>query len=574
MTTKNAFHSSSFKLSKATIIIPILGIILYVSPYIIMGENSTITIHDTLDEVVWTSGLVLGQNQSYLSKPGDEKIPMIMNGLPRLSLSSELNLFIQLFRFFKPYDVYVINQFLIRIIAFFGMFLLTKSQLIRQQNTTTFLINIGTSLCFSFLPFWANAGASVACAPLVLFSFLNIRNGRYNFYNWIILISIPFYSSLVYFGFFLIVIFSVIIFHDIIKRKAVDKYLFIYIFIISIIYLIIEHRLLYNTFINSDFLSHRTEFINSYDLNFYGLIYSTLKLFLFGHYHANPLSSPFLAISAIFPVVIIFKFFFHSKLSKECYMILLIILFMFFFSFIHGLTYIKIFNNMIKEANLSLLTNFQYDRMYFLFPALWHIVFTLSLYEILKYSNKFRLFIFVLILGQLLLTIKNHELLVNIGKPSFKQFFKSKEFNEVANYINLPKNEYKVASIGFHPSVSIYNGFHTIDGYITNYPLEYKNDFRVIIEEELNKNEKLKTYFDGWGSRCYLFSNEVFLDSNIKIIEDLQLNSSQLQNLGAKYIFSSAKIINPGKSGLSFENTFLSEVPNNDIYLYKVDYLE
>ena len=60
----------------------------------------------------------------------------------------------------------------------------------------------------------------------------------------------------------------------------------------------------------------------------------------------------------------------------------------------------------------------------------------------------------------------------------------------------------------------------------------------------------------------------------MKIIEDLQLNSSQLQNLGAKYIFSSAKIINPGKSGLSFENTFLSEVPNNDIYLYKVDYLE
>ena len=154
MLIKNTSHSNFFKLSKTTIIIPILGIILYVSPYIIMGENSTITIHDTLEEVVWTSGLILGQNQSYLSKPWDEKIPMVMNGLPRLSLSSELNLFIQLFRFFKPYDVYVINQFLIRIIAFLGMFFLTRSHLIREQNSKTFLINISTSLCFSFLPFW------------------------------------------------------------------------------------------------------------------------------------------------------------------------------------------------------------------------------------------------------------------------------------------------------------------------------------------------------------------------------------------------------------------------------------
>ena len=58
------------------------------------------------------------------------------------------------------------------------------------------------------------------------------------------------------------------------------------------------------------------------------------------------------------------------------------------------------------------------------------------------------------------------------------------------------------------PAVALEAGFYCIDGYSNNYSLEYKHEFRGIIEEELEKCPAMKGYFDDWGSRCYLFTEE------------------------------------------------------------------
>lgn len=42
-------------------------------------------------------------------------------------------------------------------------------------------------------------------------------------------------------------------------------------------------------------------------------------------------------------------------------------------------------------------------------------------------------------------------------------------------------------SVGIYPAAAAYNGFHCLDGYSNNYPLEYKHAFRQIMEGELDK---------------------------------------------------------------------------------------
>ena len=56
--------------------------------------------------------------------------------------------------------------------------------------------------------------------------------------------------------------------------------------------------------------------------------------------------------------------------------------------------------------------------------------------------------------------------------------------------------------------IAMYNGFNTLDGYVTDYKKSYKV-FRKIIEKELEKACLWRSYFDNWGGRCYvvLFPN-------------------------------------------------------------------
>ena len=85
---------------------------------------------------------------------------------------------------------------------------------------------------------------------------------------------------------------------------------------------------------------------------------------------------------------------------------------------------------------------------------------------------------------------------------SWRKYYAEDLFAKVEETIGKNKNEYKVACIGVNSSVALFNGFYTVDGYSTDYPLEYKHRFRKVIEKELDKDEGIKGYFDNWGNRC------------------------------------------------------------------------
>ncbi|MDD4776015.1 MAG: DUF6044 family protein, partial [Syntrophomonas sp.] len=162
------------------------------------------------------------------------------------------------------------------------------------------------------------------------------------------------------------------------------------------------------------------------------------------------------------------------------------------------------------------------------------------------------------------------------GSPTYREFFAEQQFQEIKEYIGRPQPDYRVVSIGIHPSISLYNGFYTLDGYASNYPLEYKHQFRRIIAPELEKSPFYRDYFDSLGgSRCYVFVEKLMYNSmmtkgsGIKI-ERLDIDTAQLKAMGGRYILSALEIENAGAIGLGLEKVFEHQDSAWKIYLYQV----
>jgi hypothetical protein len=159
-------------------------------------------------------------------------------------------------------------------------------------------------------------------------------------------------------------------------------------------------------------------------------------------------------------------------------------------------------------------------------------------------------------------------------KPTVKQFYAEDLFTEIKDYIALPQEEYRVASIGIHPAIAQFNGFYTLDTYNNFYPLSYKHQFRKIIEKELAKNKTIQKYFDQWGGRCYIYTAQLGKRYMIKKdskrhLKNLELNTAVFKEMGGRYIFSAIPIDNAAKNKLTLEKVFVTKTSAWKIYLYK-----
>src|SRR5699024_2285517 len=111
--------------------------------------------------------------------------------------------------------------------------------------------------------------------------------------------------------------------------------------------------------------------------------------------------------------------------------------------------------------------------------------------------------------------------------------------------------------------------------YNNTFPMEYKKEFRKIIEPELEKSPKLQNYYDTWGSRLYMYVSELgkqymFSKHRERSVEELNIKTEALKDLGGGYGFSAVPIENAEKSGLTFERSFEMRGSPWRIYLYQV----
>ena len=548
-------------------VLGVLAILFYTLPYILLGQNAAITIHDFLDLTIGHINNIV-KNGQFFALSGT--LP-IMDGVDRMGIPFTTPFEIKnlLYYIIPGYWSIIITMIFVKTVAFVGMFFLLKDYIIKKQYFICFFV----ALVFSLIPFYIDYSLSSAGIPLLTYSLFNIYNKRNKLLSYIIIIIYAFNSSLSLSGLFVGAIIFLVIILLYMMDKRINKELSLALLSLVVIYAITNWVIISSFFFPTEFVSHRNEMQMRLTNNeILGLLISNLKS---GHYHAGLFSA--------YPIIIVFLsvFFIYRKQYTE--------LKYFFYSFLILAVLVEL-GVTVKLIQMQLFVSFQFDRFYFLYPSLCFILLAKSC-SVLADDNKWIILAFVFLVS--VYSINNAftgtEYRENVKKlvsntqvvtPSYAQYYDEPLFKQISNDLSLTQDyTTKVASVGLHPSIAEYNGFWTLDSYMTNYSLDYKHKFRKVIAGELAKNETLRKYFDGWGNRCYIFSSELDERGNRYLsskndhfaIDQLDVNTEALKSLGCEYIISSVDIKNHSELNLSFINKYTTNQSFWEIRVYRLE---
>ena len=331
--------------------------------------------------------------------------------------------------------------------------------------------------------------------------------------------------------------------------------------------MIVEYRLVYS-FIFDDDPNSRDEYFHT-TLSLARVIRLTFKNYVFGHTHVMTVHA-FIILPVLFiALLIIWK---KGWWKQEKLFVYLFIL-NFLLSLWYAFWFFKGWEPLTEKFHF--MNTFNFARFHFLRPLVIYASFALALKVMWQFHHWWKPIVTLCLIAQLVVLVPFNEEIAHHQKPSVKEFYDVELFSEIKEYIGLPQEEYRVASIGLHPAIAQYNGFYTLDSYNNFYPLTYKYQFRKIIEKELAKNKKIRTYFDEWGGRCYLFTDELgkhymFKKSSKKKLKTIQLQTDVFKEMGGRYIFSAVPIINEDENKLRLEKEFTTKKSVWKIYLYRV----
>jgi len=557
-------------------------VIAHLIPDFALGENALIGVHDAFDSI-WVWYKILGESGMMFASPA-ETVPGIMDGLPRICYGTEFYFLVWLVLWFGPLGAHLINLTFMHVVGFVGMYLLLKKHFLKENEYD--IITLGVAICFAILPFWPTHGLTLPSLPLALYAFLNIRRGVSTKTDWLILVLIPFYANVVYsYSFFLLFI-GILWMNDFLKSHKINSRFIGSMLLMSACFLIVEYRLVLGMLFSSSYVSHRTE-IRIPDLTIQESLYKSLANFINGQYHAPSLLFPIILVT----IGIVFGIVVFRRLTKSAVaeyeerakIVLIIVIACAVISLWYGLWY-SVFWESLK-LQFTVLRIFQFSRVHQIQPLLWYIAFAISLRTI---NGNFRirgrtigaLVVVALLVMQVAFVYQSNWVAVSSDKSghdpiTYRQFYAADQFSQIRDDIGLPQESYRVINVGLHPAIAQFNGFHTLDGYFNNYPLEYKHRFRNIIGYELEKSDELRDYFDGWGSRCYIFAEELSpsvlytKDKNVTI-HNLQLNITALHEMNCTFVLSSVNIANHVDSGLQLVDVYEQADSVWRIFLYEV----
>lgn len=541
-------------------------------PYLLLMGGSYVRIHDTLEgEWVWYHILV--ENGIALNFDPDYRLPQVMNGLQRYAFHSGVSLNVLWIWMFGTLGGYIFASLLMHILALWGMHRLLIRHFIKDPELN--YIAWGVATIFAWVPCFVPFGLSLAGQPLIFSALLSILLNKQKWYDWAIVFLFPFWSSIVWAAPAIMSLsFVVGIFHYI-DFKFVRWQFWGAFLALGLIYIGVNFNLFAVNYLTDNFVSHRTEYNYFYDqsLSVANSFLDSFVLFSFSHYHVGT----FVSIPII--VAMISALYEGDRrdqmLLKIFVIIVAVCLFFGFYGFI-----VYAFGD-----SIPILGEFKFNRISILLPFLWLLVLALALGRL----NKKRILsktVLAFLAAQMVLGIVandefNHNIKQILGvdpKPNYKEYFAEEMFEEISKKIGKEKSTYRVVSLGISPTVALYNGFYTLDGLQPLYDLRYKHKFRRIFEGELEKSPMLKSYFDEWGNRCYIFSTELGKDDKSFLIgkkqqpqhiNHLALNAEAFKELGGEYIFSTVIIDNANEIGITFVGEFNHPDSWWTVYLYK-----
>ena len=541
---------------------------IYILPYVLLGNNCYIRLHDNLEgEWIWLK--MIADHHAAFGIYSWVKIDQVMLGVPRNVFPTGQSFNMLLVMWLGCYKAYLVANVLIRIIGFGGMVLLLQDYFVEQPHKK-YIVWL-CALIFCVLPVYVPFGLSVMGQPLLYWAFLNLQSRSKIILSYCIIFIFPYCSSVVWFLVPFEAMLAVAVWYFY-RREQISVHFIAGGVLLVLVFLIVNLPMLSISVLNPDFISHRLAY-NLYMFakpDFLQSLTETVVTFFFLHYH----------VANFGPIVIMLAI--ALTLRRDAFLskvFLISIVAICFFQGFYSFAEYALFDRFI------FLKSFRFNRFSILLPQLWIISFALAL-DRMRVSVLFRGLIFPFLIAQLFIAIiGNDELLHNyrtlLGRqkfPNFQNYMATRQFDAVKKYIGKPVDSYYVASLGMSPSVAQYNGLYTLDGLLSIYDLRYKQRFRRIFAGEIKKSKDIEQYFDGWGNRCYIFSAELGIKHQSfncykqehRVVENLAFDRNAFEDLGGMYLISAVEVKNASYDGLKLERVFHDPDSWWDIYLYSI----
>lgn len=542
--------------------------------FVLQGQDSVVVYHDQLDGEV----LCYLYQAKYLFQKS--AIAEFMNGAGRNALTPPALLFVLLYKFLSPFTAFAVCQYIVMLTGFAGMYLLLVKGKVQPW------IACLCSVLFAYLPLLPVYGLSMEGIPLAVWAFWCLsekKEKRFRYLACLFVLALS--SSLVLSGFavLLTAVLTGIFWKQ--ARKSTGYWCGVLTLLSG--YLVCNFGLIAQLLgVGQKYVTHKEE------LQISGKAFGSyfVSLFLNGAEHAQSYQKWIVLLCSAVLLAGVCKKEWRNTYWKIAGILFVSALGIACCCALYGIWPVV----EIRSRIGGILVWFQAERIYWLYPALWYIALGVSLQWMVELSlkkwGKGLLFcagvvvygitaVTVLLAGNWKVNCGNLLLQRSEG-ISWKEFYAQDVMEQVQSYLQKTTGqkpeEYRVVSLGICPAAALYNGFYCLDGYSNNYPLEYKHNFRKIIEPELEKSEYLTDYFDNWGNRCYICSAETpgyfTVEKNGFYYTDFEMNVEAFQNMGGKYVLSAAYIEGAERTGLTLlrEEPFETESSYYRIYLYGV----
>jgi hypothetical protein len=558
------------------------------------GPDSFVRVNDHLDGMVPLYA-VLAETQPVIGSL-DDRVGQIFDGLPRNSMPSTLHLGALLYYALTPFWAHVVHEIVTRLLAFAGMALLLRRHLLPEANA---LVLYGSSVCFALLPFTPSAYLSIAGQPLLLYALLNLRRGRGSGWDWLVVALFPLYSSLVFVGFFILLGLGVLVLRELWRTRRIPAQLVAAGVLLALLYAGSEYRLLYQTLFDAGHVSHRSEFVHLQG-SLLQVAYAGLQNLFGDHHHAPSLQLPFLLAAAaaavgagvaeirqrdgsLGPRALRRALRGPSPPGSRWRELVIALSLCGAASLLAALWQWRPVQAVVELPVLGLLRMFNFHRVTWFQPTLFGLAFAFALHELLHRRWAGPAAVVALVCAQIAWATWSSNGLAEkrYSGLSFSAYYSTPLFDEIRAHIARPPGTYRVVSLGFTPTIALYNGFWVLDGFINDYPVEYKHRFRRVIARELEKDSHLRAHFDEWGGHVDLLSSELGKVSGYsrrmytkhaerRAVERLEIDVSALRELGADYVLSAVEIRNHAELGLVLEGRFERADSPWQIFLYSV----
>ena len=581
-------------------VLPLL--VVFFCYFFLLGKDCVFEINDQLDETLFTYVL----NGKYLFS-GVKSYPEMLGGVPKGGMSVSACLFVPLYKFLPVFQAFMIQYIVVVATAYVGMYLCVK------ELTGSGIIGFLCGGMFMFLPYQPVYGLSVVGGPLVFYAFLCLYTRKHVIIDGLLILYFALGANLVLLGY---VALGFVFLADIwiLVSGKKNKLFLLGSLELLLAYILINFSLFSELFLGGGgYVSHREEMVITGNGDFWG---SAWDIFLNSGQHAfsyhRKLILPILAVAVFYG----FRWkgwkrgtdaveAGRAERARQCRNMYIWLVMILAINVLTALFYGFCQSDMVVDFRNSVSGFFHYfspQRVYWIYPTAWYMAAGLAaglLWKDHDFLCKKRLtaghilaraLICVMLVPTAWNIRQNSIWILNksqyknnrsVGLMSWADYFAEDLMREIDVAIfeetGRTKEEYRVASLGMCPAVALEAGFYCIDGYSNNYSLEYKHEFREIIAKELEKCPGMKAYFDDWGSRCYLFTEEsqnyyyLAKDADFRY-EKLELDAEKMKELGCEYLFSAAEIEegNAGRMGLELFGVFETEGSYYEVWVYEI----